>query len=272
MMKLTKRQIRGVQYAIRECGEGPPLLLLHGFTGSSEVFLPFFETWAPHFHLIAPDLLGHGQSDAPSLASRYSMAETTADLASLLDDIGVTAAHVLGYSMGGRIGLAFAMQAGHRALRLMLEGASPGLATEVERDTRQASDARLASEIEKKGVAEFVQMWEAIPLFQTQQQLPEMTLAHQRRIRLAGQASGYAGSLRGVGTGSQPSYWAELNRLSNKSLLVTGALDQKFTDMNAQMARMIPDCRHVIVADAGHSPHIEKPDLFSSLVLDFFTA
>lgn len=269
MLKPSSHIIRGTRYAVRECGRGEAVLLLHGFTGSGEVFEPFFNEWSNHFHLIAPDLLGHGLSEAPSRPTRYKMEETLADLVALLDQFGIARAHVVGYSMGGRIALALASTQPDKTAKVLLEGASPGLRLAGERELRIAADEAMAADIEREGVAAFVRKWEAIPLFESQQRLPKSILENQRRIRLSGQAMGYAGSLRGIGTGSQLSYWESLPRLSKETLLITGALDRKFTALNAQMASSISSCRHVVMQDAGHSPHIEQPGQFSSIALGF---
>src|SRR5690242_13373731 len=95
--------INKVQYYVEYAGSGAPLLLLHGFTGSSATWAPHVAAWQGRFATIAVDLLGHGQSDAPADPGRYRMEHTVADLAGLLDRLSVERAHVLGYSMGGRV-------------------------------------------------------------------------------------------------------------------------------------------------------------------------
>ncbi|GMA60259.1 hypothetical protein GCM10025859_06990 [Alicyclobacillus fastidiosus] len=98
---LRTMEVRGVQYRVYEAGTGTPLLMLHGFTGSHQVFQPVVAALGKKFRCVIPDLLGHGQTDAPLAPSRYTMAETLADLACLLDELEISRAHVFGYSMGG---------------------------------------------------------------------------------------------------------------------------------------------------------------------------
>ncbi|WAH38793.1 2-succinyl-6-hydroxy-2,4-cyclohexadiene-1-carboxylate synthase [Alicyclobacillus dauci] len=261
--------IRGVTYAAVEFGSGESLLLLHGFTGSKAVFQPFREEWASHFRCIVPDLLGHGDSDAPLSPVRYGMAETLRDVLAILDTLEVKQTHVLGYSMGGRIALAFALTYPERVHRLVLEGASPGLRTDDGRTSRRASDEQLAQFIETEGVQAFVERWESIPLFASQRRLPEDVFLNQRAIRSQQRKEGLAGSLRGIGTGQQPSYWSRLHELRIPTLLVTGELDMKFTQINEQMAACMQDATHVVIQDAGHTPHIEKPSDFQRIVVEF---
>lgn len=265
-------EIRGASFAVDVIGEGQPLLLLHGFTGSGAVFEPFYPTWGAQFQLIVPDLLGHGESDAPTDSLRYTMEETLLDLVCMLDLLDVANANVLGYSMGGRIALGFAVSFPERIRRLVLEGTSPGLQSESERIARRQSDERLAERIERDGVVSFVKHWEAIPLFATQHRLAEETLTRQRGIREGGTALGYANSLRGIGTGHQPSYWDTLQTLAVPTLLVTGELDEKFTETNRRMQAVLPNARHCVISDAGHTPHLEHPATFSDCVVSFLNA
>ena len=77
--------VNGITLNVEQSGAGRPLLLLHGFTGSAATWTPFAEYFAPHFHTISPDLIGHGRSDSPPDAARYSMVHCVADLLALLD-------------------------------------------------------------------------------------------------------------------------------------------------------------------------------------------
>ncbi len=82
-------------------------------------------------------------------------------------------------------------------------------------------------------------------------------------------AAGLAQSLRGVGTGVQPSYYARLPTLHIPLLLIAGELDTKFTAIARHMAQMLPQSQLHIVSGAGHTVHLERPEEFASLVGDF---
>lgn len=263
--------IRGVRYAVTQQGthSNDALLLLHGFTGASESFLDFMTIALDSFRVIAPDLLGHGQTEAPHDAGRYTMSEAVADLAALLDALHVERTHLLGYSMGGRLALSFAIAHPGRVRKLVLESASPGLETETMQRERRAADERLASEIENGGLAAFVRKWANIPLFESQRSLPDHVLHRQQSIRESGSAIGYAQSLRGMGTGRQPSNWDALGQVGAPTLLVTGALDSKFCEINRRMAQMMPRATHHVITQAGHTPHLEQPASFQKVVFEF---
>lgn len=248
------------RYHLLEAGHGAPILLLHGFTGSAQSWQSVMPALAERNCVLAPDLPGHGLTHSPNTLSAYAISRVAADLAGLLDELGIQSAHVLGYSMGGRLALAFAVLFPQRVSALTLESASPGLATADERAARVAADEALAARIERDGVARFVDEWERLPLFASQAALPTSTRERLRAQRLSNSAIGLALSLRGMGTGAQPSYWDALPALSMPVRLLAGALDVKFVAIARQMQAAIPRSTLAIMPDAGHTIHLEQPE------------
>jgi len=268
-------QINGITYAYTShaaapgAASQPPLLLLHGFTGSRHNWGATVQALAPVCTTLTVDLLGHGQTDAPADPARYSMAASAADLAALLAVVASGPVNLLGYSMGGRLALYFALTYPHLVNALILESASPGLATAAERAARQQSDDALAERIEREGIAPFVDYWEALPLFATQQRLPAAVRHRLHEQRLANQPLGLANSLRGMGTGMQPSLWEQLPALTMPTLVLAGALDTKFCAIAEQMAQALRNPTLAIVPDAGHTIHLEQPAIFQQRVAQF---
>jgi 2-succinyl-6-hydroxy-2,4-cyclohexadiene-1-carboxylate synthase len=253
-------------YHYTSAGSGPPLILLHGFTGSAA-------TWKAHIALLSAsrrtcciDLPGHGQTPAPS-AERVAFPLVVRDLAAVIAATAGEAVDVLGYSMGGRLALAFALEAPEQVRRLILESASPGLPTDSERSARREADDALAARIIAHGVAAFVAEWEALPLFASHARLPAAVQAEQRSLRLANDAHGLARSLRGLSAGAQPSYWERLHALRCPTWLITGALDERYTGIAARMAASAPRARCIAITGAGHTPHLEQPAAFRQAVL-----
>lgn len=238
----------------------PPLLLLHGFTGRGEGWGDLaVPVAAAGYRVIAPDLPGHG-GNLPVEAAEYGMARVAEALADLIDHECGGAVHLAGYSMGGRLALYFALAFPEKVRSLVLESASPGLATETERAARQASDHALAARIEAEGIPAFVAFWESLALWQSQVRLAEDVRQRLRRQRLQNSATGLAHSLRGMGTGTQPSLWDRLSSLTVPTLLLAGAEDAKFAAINRQMAAQMPNARLVVVPEAGHTVHLEQPE------------
>ena len=262
---------RAVWLNVELAGEGPPLLLLHGFTGSAAAWQPFAAAW-PGFRTIAVDLIGHGASDAPADEERYTMARCVADVIALLDALGIGRIAVLGYSMGGRVALHLALAVPDRITALVLEGASPGIEDADERRARVASDRALADDIERDGVDAFVDRWQALPPFATQARLPDAVRRRLRAQRVNNSAGGLANSLRGMGAATTEPLLARLHELPMPVLLVAGEHDAKYRALALAMRDRMPDARVRIVPDAGHTVHLEQPAAFAPLVKEFLTA
>jgi len=247
------------------------LVLLHGFTGSGA-------NWAEHaarlraagLRVLCPDLPGHG-NNLPAASNDYTIESAAAQLADLLEREDCAAVHLLGYSMGGRLALYFALHCPEKVRSLILESASPGLATAEERAARQTSDEALADRIERQGIPAFVEFWESLPLWKSQERLPVATRQWLHEQRLRNDPTGLARSLRQMGTGVQPSLWEQLGELTMPVLLLAGAEDAKFVEIARQMASRIPQAQLAIIPAAGHTVHLEQGDIFHKTVLEFVT-
>lgn len=250
--------------------DNPPLVLLHGFTGSVENWRPLIEQLAPlNRTVIAIDILGHGRSSAPLDPTRYRMELVAADIAETLNtQLGFSQIDLLGYSMGGRLALSIACDYPQLINRLILESASPGLETMEERNARKTSDDALADWIEQNGIPAFVDRWEAVPLFDSQKVLPESVRARLRNQRLHNRTHGLANSLRGMGTGVQPPFWVCLAQLTLPVHLIVGELDTKFCRIADEMMEKLPNAKLTVVENAGHTVHLERPEMFTKLTND----
>ncbi len=266
---MTRLHVNGVHLNVALSGAGLPLVLLHGFTGSITSWKPHIPIFEKRFQTIAVDLLGHGSSDSPADPMRYRMERCVEDLISIFEQLGLEQVSLLGYSMGGRVALHVAAAHPDRVHTLVLESASPGLAGPAERQARMASDGALADSIERDGLEAFVNEWEHLRLFVTQARLPESVRAELRAQRLQNNPRGLANSLRGLGTGAQPSLWDRLREIRVPTLLVAGMLDRKFTAIARAMAGALPVVRLALAPDAGHTVHLEQPEVFDKLVMEF---
>jgi 2-succinyl-6-hydroxy-2,4-cyclohexadiene-1-carboxylate synthase len=268
---MTRYAVNGISLNAEVSGDGPALLMLHGFTGN-------LDTWSallpdlPDFRSVRVDLIGHGGSDAPADPSRYTMAHAVDDLLALLDRLGIERVGLIGYSLGGRVALHFALAAPERLWALVLESASTGIEDYVERDARRQSDEALANDIERDGIEAFVDRWQALPLWASQASLPQEKRDALRRQRLTNSTSGLANSLRGMGAGAQDYLGDRLAGLRVPTLAVAGSHDTKYATAALGLVRKLPDCEAVVVPDAGHAVHLEQPEAFSDLVSRFLRA
>ncbi|MEN0733247.1 2-succinyl-6-hydroxy-2,4-cyclohexadiene-1-carboxylate synthase, partial [Listeria monocytogenes] len=176
----------------------------------------------------------------------------------------VSRCFVLGYSMGGRVATAFAATFPKRVRGLILVSSSPGLEQEDIRASRVEADNRLADWIEEEDMESFVDYWENLALFASQEVLSPEMKKRIRSERLSQNSHGLAMSLRGMGTGKQPSYWNHLANFTFPVLLITGALDEKFEKIAQEMQQLLPNSTHVSIQEAGHAVYLEQPNSFSS--------
>ena len=249
-------------------GNGPPLLLLHGFTGNRSTFAHLRERLTPRATVVAVDLPGHGQSP---FTAETTFASTLAALLALLDALGLPWVDVAGYSLGARVALGLAVESGPRVRRLVLESGSPGLRRRRDRGERRRQDEALAARIESEGLDAFVERWEALPLFSGVRALSAEVQEALRGRRLAGDAEGLARSLRRLGLGSQPSYWSALPTIRTPTLLLSGARDEKFTEVAWRMAAELPVVWGHVFPGVGHAPHLEAPDAWAREVSGFLS-
>ena len=247
-------------------------MLLHGFTGYGGGWATQAEAFsAAGYRVLAPDLLGHGRSPAPPSHGRYEMGRAAADLSLLLKSVIDEPTHLLGYSLGGRLALYFALTFPAQVRTLTLESASPGLATTAERDRRREHDNALADEIERDGIDAFVKFWESLPMWESQRKrLTSKQRQQLREQRLRNRPTGLANSLRGIGTGVQPNLRPRLPSLAVPTLLLAGADDPNYVDVNSEMAQLIPNARLAVLPHAGHNLHLERPSAFIDRVLSFW--
>ena len=266
---MPRFDVEGLGLHAEVTGSGPPLVLLHGFTGSADTWSGLTAALAADYTVIAPDLIGHGRSDAPEEVERYRMPRAAADLVALVRQMGHERAAWLGYSLGGRTALQVVADHPGAVEALILEGASPGIADAEERDARVRSDEAMAERIERDGVEAFVDTWEQVPLFASQLALPAGTRAAIRATRTANTATGLANSLRGMGAGAQDPVLDRLATIRVPTLLIAGELDTKYVEIARDMARTMPDATMHAIEGAGHAAHLERPEAFQRPLLEF---
>jgi 2-succinyl-6-hydroxy-2,4-cyclohexadiene-1-carboxylate synthase len=250
-------------------GAGPPLVLLHGFSGSARSMAGVAAALEHEYQTIAPDLPGHGRSVGAAGVGGYRFDECVDALATTLVAAGHERAHWLGYSMGARLGLACAVRHPERVASLVLLAGRAGIADAAEREARRAADEALAARLETNGIEDFVNGWLAQPLFATLQRLGPGFMADERRARLANDPRELAASLRALGPAAQPPLFAELPRVHVPVLLLVGALDARFVAAAHDLARRLPRAEVREIADAGHAVHLEQPVALVAAVREF---
>lgn len=254
------------RYGLTVVGDGEPIVCFHGFSESSY-------TWdsinLPDYRLIRIDLIGHGDSDIPEEGAAYTVPQMIEDLHTVIYHMVGDRYYLMGYSMGARIALSYALEYESEIKGLILESGSVGIASDAERLERRKADEDLAVHIENHDGAWFATRWAEAPIFESQKQLSEGVeeLIYLRRSNNSTYA--LACTLRGSGQGVMPYVGDKLEKFSVEGLYVSGALDTKYTTIGRDVFGKLPNFKHVIVEGAGHNVHIEKPQMFEQAVLDF---
>lgn len=229
------------------------VLALHGFTGSSESFRTIVRAF-PERDVVAPALLGHG-----STSTARTFDEEVARLAAIRATLP-EATTLLGYSLGGRLGLAL-LAAGVSFEHAVIIGASAGLPTEEARRARREGDARFVRMLREQGIEAFAEAWEAQPLFATQ------SSERRRAERRAHDPEGLARSLEVLGLAEMPYLLPALVGVRTAIDFVAGARDTKFVEAGRALARAVPSIRLHVVPGVGHDVLLEASEHVVALLL-----
>jgi 2-succinyl-6-hydroxy-2,4-cyclohexadiene-1-carboxylate synthase len=234
------------------------VVLLHGFTHTGASWDPVVAALAESYRALAPDIRGHGSASAREPVTLDAVLGDVAEVAPARFTL-------VGYSMGGRIALHAAVAPALRARidRVVLIGASPGLADPAERAARRAADERLADEVEHMTIEEFATRWAQTPVLAGQ---PPVVATAVEADRRRNQPVALARALRGLGTGTLPSLWERLPGLETPVTLIVGERDEKFRAIANEMARAAPEAQVAVIAGAGHAVHLEAPERVAQLI------
>ncbi len=262
-LKLNVEFFRSVE------NDKPPLLFLHGFTGSSEDWRPIVSKIDKSFPVIGIDLIGHGKSASPENEELYS-ADVIANQLNNIIELTVKGKVIpAGYSMGGRAALNFAVKYPEKIALLILESTTPGIKDEKLRKERIKNDDEIIEFIRTHSIREFIDYWTDKEIFNTQRRFSEEKRNQIKESKLRNNPIGLANSLVGFGTGKMLPLFENLKEIKCKTLLVTGELDTKFTSINKEIVKLFPSAGHKIIKNAGHNTHLEEPKKFVNEVNQF---
>jgi 2-succinyl-6-hydroxy-2,4-cyclohexadiene-1-carboxylate synthase len=245
------------------------IFFLHGFTGSSEDWDQIIPDINPRFTCAAVDLIGHGKSDSPQEFAYYTADSIADQILNTIDAFTNEKIILAGYSMGGRAALNFTLKNPGKVKGLILESASPGIKDEEERRERIKKDSELAEFISTHSMQDFVDYWMNIDLFATQLRFSKSKREEIKKKKLKNNKTGLINSLKSFGTGAMLPLFDQLQNINCKTLLITGGLDVKFSEMNSGILKFFPSAEHVIINTAGHNTHLEEPAKFTQSINEF---
>jgi 3-oxoadipate enol-lactonase/4-carboxymuconolactone decarboxylase len=235
---------------------GTPLVLLHSLGTNAHVWDDQVPVLARSFRVIRPDLRGHGLTGCTQ--GPYSMDLFAADLAGLLDALGVQAAHIGGISIGGLIAQAFAAAHPDRALSLLLVDTALAIPPAQSWTDRAALVRAEGIDAIAEGV---IGRW-VTPAF-----LAAPATAGLRAMLLRTPAEGYAASAEAIAAAD---FTASTARLDVPALVIVGDQDQATPVAAAEALHgALGGAALVVVKDAAHIPTVEKPAEIAAAMLDF---
>ncbi len=242
----------GVSLYYEDAGEGPPILLSHGFSATSRMWADQTEAFAASHRVVTWDMRGHGQTKGPDEQSGHSEAETVADMVALLDARGIDEAVVGGLSLGGYMSLAFYNAHPDRVRALMLFDTGPGYRNPEARAKWNEHAEKWATTLEQDGLAAFETMG-----------------TDEMRADWHESADGLAKAARGMLAQFDSAVLESLPNIDVPTLVLVGENDKSFIAPTDFMTKKIPNAQKVVIPDAGHAANMHNPADFNAAVLEF---
>ena len=253
----------GVGLAVEVTGTGPPLLMVHGFTGVKEDFADHLHVFARDSTVATFDLRGHGASDKPDIGEAYSLDRLAADTLAVADSLGFEHFRMFGHSMGGMVARRVVLDVLDRIDALVLMSTSAGRPSGVDVDLVDMGVAVALTE----GMQAVRQVLDELDPLGTpaDQRLRRERPGHEAYARqnfFAVPAVAYAALISDIAR--QPEQLAEMCEVTCPALVIVGEQDQAFLPDSFALADAIPSAELVVVPDAGHSPQFENPPAYQA--------
>ncbi len=255
-------------------GSGDPIICLHGFSEDVSTWQTLYEQVKKNCHayaLYCIDLMGHGKSPRPQELECYAMDY----LVEKIHDTVQAALHntqykqysLLGYSLGGRVAMHYALKYAHELRAIILESSSLGIEDAAQKQERKKQDEKLANIIEQNSIEFFEQYWSQLELFKSQQSLSTKVKLEIKSRRLQNTPQCLANTLRMLGQGNLPYIAEDFFKLNLPKLYICGALDEKYLSVAKDLAPQ--DIIVKTISRAGHNVHLEQPEIYYELVHNF---
>lgn len=244
----------------------PIAVFLHGFLGTGADWAAIVTNCS--YPVYTPNLPGHGGT--PLLPGRQRYATWVNWLAVYLSKHYLPPVDLVGYSLGGRVALAFALAYPSRVRTLVLESVNPGLGDPQARAERARLDTERAAFIRRHGLKAFLEAWYHLPLWQSLNRYPGLReqLITQRSHQ---DPEAMARVVTEMSPGVQPDLTPHLSQLKMPVLIITGEMDTTYTQRWQALLPHLPHAQQVIVPNAGHNVHLEQPEAYRQALQAFWS-
>ncbi|MFH0733268.1 MAG: 2-succinyl-6-hydroxy-2,4-cyclohexadiene-1-carboxylate synthase [bacterium] len=247
-----------------------PIIFLHGFAGNANDWIFLFDKlYSKNYYPIFLDILGHGLSSSPDDISFYTEEKLVLQLNSVINKLTKSKIILAGYSLGGRLALSYASNYLNNIDTLILESTTAGISDKILQQERLKNDIKIAEKIKNNNLEDFFNYWYNLPLFSSLQNLPAKDFTDLINKRKINSAIGLSNIMVGFSQGVMLPKWDLLKCINIKTLLLSGRLDIKFTELNKKMNLLIQNSVHKSIINSGHIPHLENTSLFGNYLLNF---
>lgn len=250
---MPKAKVNGINLYYESSGKGYPLVFTHGFS-ASHLMWKTQEPLTKEYRLITYDTRGHGETDSPPSADRYSANISVEDLYQLTQKLGIKKAVFGGLSMGGYISLRFHLKHPEMASALIIMDTGPGYRNPARMAEWNKSREDMAQRLEKEGISVLVAQAQSEGRREISLKQNPVGLAHMSRKVVA-----------------QDDSWVieNLDKIKVPTLVLVGENDTAFLAAADYMAKTISGAQKFTVPNAGHPANIDNPEFFNARILEF---
>jgi pimeloyl-ACP methyl ester carboxylesterase len=261
----------GVSLAVETAGEGPGLMLVHGFGGAKEDFADHVPALARDHTVVVFDHRGHGASDKPADATAYSVDRLAADIVQVADGAGLESFRLLGHSMGGMVARKVALRERERVDALIMMDTSPGPVPGFDPSLMESA-ARVALDQGKDALQELLEMAPVLETPAYQRMLRERPGYQEFQERKFADMSAVMWGAMALALARQDDDLPAMTALECAVLVLVGEQDEPFVIASNAMAAAIPRAQLVVIPDAGHSPQFENPVVWFDALSKFLSS
>ena len=265
-MSLTNND---VQLYYEVTGSGVPVVFVHEFAGEHTSWTNQVEYFSKKFQVITFNARGYPPSDVPESEKSYSQDIAVQDIFSILDELNIEKAHIVGLSMGGYATLLFGIQFPERCLSITVAGV--GYGSTKDRSNFEKDAEHVANRILQEGIEKFGDIYTVSATRVQLQNKDRKAWEEFKRLFQNSSSLGHANTMLGVQR-NRPSILSlekEMKKINTPTLIITGDEDEPCLEPSIFMKRCIPTSGLFIVPNTGHTVNLEEPDLFNQMIENF---
>ena len=241
------------------CGNGEPVIFLHGAGAGAVTWYPSINTISKNFQVVAPDIVGYGESDKPD--APYNRPYFSKWLKDFLKELKISKAHIVGLSQGGAIALQFAIENPNMVNKLVLVDAA-GLGAKVSfwpligTIWMNSFPSSIANRFNSRYILDK-------PINRD----PNHSSYSIAVLKYKGGQNAFK---QGRGTAVSKISEELLKQIENETLIIWGKNDKLFSvEYGEAAAKIIPNAKLQIIPDAGHLPLMDQTEIFNKILDDF---